>query len=210
MTNYVQNKFIKSRYTTGEKALTRTEYNKLISVIDKLEDEVFIKLAISCGIRREDIGHGTITRKRREKGKVVETFKRTTGIKISDIDFDEKRLTFFEGKKNRNHTVPLSNDVIILIKKLINSRGKNQHEYLITFSGRTAHRKLQEYCDKAGIPRRPVHSLRGSCVKFCQAMGWSPEQVAKLIDDSIAVVQQHYATPSQSEMNEVAQEKQII
>jgi len=33
--------------------------------------------------------------------------------------------------------------------------------------GRTAHRKLQMYCDRARIPRRPFHALRATCIKFC-------------------------------------------
>lgn len=210
---HVHNKFIKDRYTSGEKALTRKEYSKLISVVDHLEDEVMLKLVISTGLRRGDVGHGTFKRKRMavEDGvKGLKTTRITTGIKVSDIDFKEKRLSFYEAKKDRIHTVPLSDDLIILIKKLINSRGKNQHEYLITYSSRTAYKKLQEYCDKAGIPRRPFHALRATCIKFCQAADWTPEQVSRLTGDTIAVIQEHYSTPSQSEMSEVMQNKQII
>ena len=44
------------RYTTGEKALTRKEYDKLVKVITDLQDELMIRLGIlATGIRREDL-----------------------------------------------------------------------------------------------------------------------------------------------------------
>lgn len=195
-----------NRYTTGEDALSMKEWNKLISVVDVLEDEVMLKLTVTKGFRREDIGHS----KKVKRFRKTEPVWITTGIKVENINFDEGRLTYYESKKDRIRDVPLTLDDIILIKKLLNSRGKKQHEYLITYSGRTAYRKLQEYCDKAGIRRRPFHALRSTCVKFCIAAGWRDEQTSRLIGDTVKVVQEHYATPSASEMEEVAREKPII
>lgn len=195
----------KTRYTTGEDSLTPKEFTKLISVVDNLEDEVMLRLTVTKGFRREDIGHGTIKRYRKNERVYV-----TTGIKIENIKFDDKLLVYYESKKDRIRDVPLNDEDITLIKKLINSRGKQQSEYLITYSGRTAYRKLQQYCDKAGIRRRPFHALRSTCVKFCQAAGWSDPQISKLIGDTIAVVQSHYATPSTAEMAEVVVNKPVI
>ena len=180
----------KDRYTTGEKSLTKKEYDKLISVVDNLEDETLLKLAISTGIRREDI----------------------VKIKIADIieENDQTKLNFYESKKRRIWTVPLSPEIVLLIKKLVNSRGKLQSDLLITYSGRTAHRRLQKYCEKAGIPQRPFHALRATCIKFCQTAGWSAEQVSRLTGDTIAVIQIHYSTPSTTEMQEVVNNKPII
>lgn len=181
-------RYKKERYRSGEKALTFKEYDKLISVVDRLEDEVCFKLAISIGARREDLA----------------------SIKVSDIDLDELKLSFYEQKKRRIHTVPLSPEMSRLIKQLLNSRGKNQTEDLFPYTGRTMYDRLQKYCDKAGIPRRPFHALRATCIKRCQAAKWTPEQVAKLTGDTIAVIQEHYAWPSSSEMQEVAMEKPVI
>lgn len=178
----------KERYRTGEKALTPKEYEKLISVIDRLEDEVLIKLAVSIGARREDLAN----------------------IRVSDIDLEEHRISFYEDKKNRIHTVPISPEMARLIRQLIHSRGKDQSEFIFMYTGRTAYARLQKYCDKAGIPRRPFHALRATCIKRCQAAGWSIEQVARLTGDTIAVIQEHYAWPSSSEMQEVASERPLI
>lgn len=189
----------RTRYTTGEKALSETEWKKLQEVIDNLEDEVLFKLAISAGIRREDIGHSP---------------KKNTGIRISDITElpnGTGKLKFTEHKKNRIHEVPLSKEMMRLIRLLVNSRDKaNKSPFLITYSGRTCHRRLQEYCDKAQIPRRPFHALRATCIKFCQRAGWRVEEVAKLTGDTIAVIQEHYSTPSEGEMQEAIEQKAII
>ena len=195
----------KNQYTTGEDALTQKEWNKLINVVDNLEDEVMLKLTVTKGFRREDIGHGTIKRYRKTKPVWI-----TTGIKVENIRFDDKILIYYESKKDRLRDVPLNEGDITMIKKLLNSRGKQQHEYLITYSGRTAYRKLQEYCDKAGIRRRPFHALRSTCTKFCKLADWSDEQVSRLTGDTIAVIQEHYRTPSTTEMSEVARDKPII
>ena len=77
----------RTRYTTGEKALTKNEWEKLQTVITNLEDEILFKLTISAGIRREDIGHSK---------------KHNTGIRISDITELQNgtgKLKFFEHKK---------------------------------------------------------------------------------------------------------------
>jgi len=193
------------RYTTGEKSFSRKEWDKFIGVVDILEDEVLFKTCVICGIRREDICHGTV-RKWVNKQKVPVV----TGILINDINFEMNTITFREHKKNKNHTVPISPALSLLIKKLINSRGRVQSPYLITYSGATAYRKVQTYCEKAGIPPRPFHALRATCIKFCQANGWSAEQVARLVDDTISVIQQHYSTPSESEMREIATNNAIL
>jgi len=187
----------RTQYTTGEKALSTDEWGFLQPCIDNLEDEVMLKLAVSTGIRREDVGYSP---------------KHNSGIRISDIEElsdGTGRLKFLEHKKNRIHEVPISKEMMRLIKLLINSRDRKQ-SFLITYSGRTCHRRLQEYCDKAGIPRRPFHALRATCIKLCQGNGWRVEEVAKLTGDTIAVIQEHYSTPSDSEMQDAIRKKAII
>lgn len=185
---YTNRKPIAERYKSGEKAFTQKEFVKILDVVDNIEDEVLIRLAVSIGARREDLAN----------------------IKINDIDLIENKISFYESKKRRIWAVPISSSMSLLIRKLINSRGKNQTQELFNYSGRTAYNKLQVYCDKAGIPRRPFHALRATCVKFCQDAGWSAEQVARLTGDTIRVIQEHYSTPSTSEMQEIADGKPII
>jgi integrase len=175
-------------------SLSLTQAKHLLSSIPDLGDMVLIELAINCGLRRGDI----------------------VSVKQADIDFETRTLKFHEHKKNRIHTVPFSEKMsqslamwMRMNKKsqwLFPARQKNSNH----ISSRTAYNILQRCLERAGLPKRPFHALRGTCVKLCQKAGWSIEQVAELTGDSIPVIQQHYATPSDEEMREVANDKAII
>ena len=104
----------RERYKTGEKALTRAEYNKIKEVIDSIEEEVMIVLPVATGMRREDLANA----------------------KWTDINEQEITLTFWERKKRRYHTVPLSPQVIQLLRKYRNSLGKDKRETILPFSVR--------------------------------------------------------------------------
>lgn len=174
------------KYKSGQKAVTRKEYEKLIEVIDNYEDELLIKLAISTGIRREDL----------------------CNIKIDNINLEDGILIFYEAKRDRERTIYLSSSIMILLCKFLKTIPKRKK--LFGFVGRTAYRHLNYWCRIAGIPERPFHSLRATCVKFCQAAGWTPEQVSELTGDSIRTIQEHYSTPSSGEMREVTNQKSIF
>ena len=175
-----------NKYKSGEKALTRKEYEKLLSVIDNLEDELVLKMAVTTGLRREDLFN----------------------IKVKNINLNDGILTFHEQKKNLDRSIYLNTEVVILIKKYLNTQPTR--EKLFSFGGRTGYRHLNKWCVVAGIPERPFHALRATCVKFCQAAGWMPEEVSKLTGDTIRVIQEHYACPSDGDMRQAVQGKAII
>jgi len=179
------------RYKSGEKALTRQEYEKLIAVITDLQDELLIKLAIATGIRREDL----------------------CNIKFDDLHIKDSQLVFWESKKSRQRTIDLPDSIIVLVKKFYGSLDKEslkKREYLFDFVGRTAYRHFQTWCGVAGINTRPFHALRATCIKFCHASDWSDEQISKLTGDKISTIQEHYMVPSVAEMQAVTQEKAIV
>jgi len=183
------------RYKTGEKALTEKEYEKLMAVVDNVEDECLFTVAISTGLRRFDV----------------------TNILVENIHFHSEDhlgnwLTYNEKKKgNRIRTIPLNDKSVQAIKKLINTRSKkDKNPRLFSFNDRTAYERLKRACIKAGIPQRPFHALRATCIKRCQKAGWTPEQVSALTGDTIAVIQEHYSTPSTSEMHEVVIGRSIV
>ena len=174
------------KYKSGEKALSRKEYEKLIGCIDNLEDELLIKMAITTGLRREDL----------------------CNVKISNIDLNEGTLNFHEQKKNKDRQIYLNPDTVLLIKKFLNTQTKR--DKLFSYSGRTAYRRLHKWCVVAGIPKRPFHSLRATCAKFCFVAGWSTQEVSKLTGDSPRVLEAHYLIPSESEMKEITRNKAVI
>jgi integrase len=191
-------------HTSGERALTQKEYEALISHCITNEERLLLMLAVTTGLRRVDIAK----------------------VQISNIDLAEAKLTFHEHKKDRRdktgkvveerwRMIPLSPKVVQELTIYLNAVGKDHGGFLFSWGeprwgDRTAHRRFQVMCDRAGVERRPFHALRASCIKFCQAKGWSPEQVAKLTGDTIAVIQQHYLTPSDQEMHETVREKEVV
>lgn len=174
-------------YRTGEKALTPREYEKLLEVCNTLEDEVMLKLAVELGLRRVDIAN----------------------VKINDVDLRNNTISYYEHKKDRTRTVPIGPKLAQLLRKYINTLPKGQKK-LLNFSDRTAHRRLQALCERAGVSKRPFHALRATCIKFCQRNGWTPEQTAELVGDTLLVIQRHYSVPSFDEMKEVMEEKEVI
>lgn len=188
----IENQMYKPK-TSGEKALTRSQVEKLLIAITDINDLALFKLAISTGIRREDI----------------------VSIRAADVNVKEQTITFFEGKKNANHIAPTSKGVMNTLEMSMNAyknkwlfpsnRGSKGH-----ISGKTAYNKLHVYMARAGIPKKPFHALRATCAKLCQANGWPVERTAKLLNDTIKTIQGHYQTPSIEEMKEIAEEKAIL
>lgn len=186
---------------TGELSLTKDEVVKLLDVIDVFEHKVLFELAVSLGLRRGDI----------------------VSLKWRDVDFNSGVLTFFEHKKDRVRHTPIPPNVLQLLKML---KHQSVNKYYV-FSGgsdkkfgqghlseRSAYNYFQRYLVRAGIQkvgdRRPFHCLRATCIKLCQDAGFSVEQAAKYIGDTVRVVQEHYSTPSDDEMRVVVNEKRLF
>lgn len=181
-------------YKTGEKALTEKQVELFLSKIGTLYDEVLFRLAVNTGIRREDI----------------------VAIKQADLDLDNYQLSFYENKKRRIRTIPLNENMVQKLKQHLNIIGKNgwlfpsPYNHKKHISGKQIYNRFQNYLQSAGIESKPFHALRATCIKLCQRRGWSVEQTAKLVGDTIRVVQEHYTTPSNEELKQVARERPII
>ena len=175
-------------YTVGQDALTPMEYERVCDACSSIEDEALIKFTVATGMRREDV----------------------VNVERQNVDLVAGSVTFAEKKKGgRIRTIHIGSRLCTLLTKYLKTVPKDQ-KMLFDFCGKTAYNKLQDLCDVAGIRRRPFHALRATCVKRCQAAGWSPEQVCKITGDTLRVIQEHYATPSESEMGEVANLKEMI
>jgi len=191
-------KYESNKYTSGEKALTRKEYEKLLAVIDTHEDELFLKMAITTGLRREDLAN----------------------VKIGDIELNEKLLHFHESKKGVNRSIPLTNDVVLLITKYLKKTSGKDKDNLFSCTGTQMYRrfngyhtktkKYPGYFDKAGIANRPIHAFRATAIKFMKEVGYSDPQIMSITGDTLAVIQQHYMTPSMDELRNVVNEKSIL
>lgn len=174
----------RERYRTGQHALTEDEYKRVLELVDKLEDEVLIRFTVATGMRREDVIH----------------------VEIANIDLTSGKVSFFEKKKKKIHTVYISLDVVQLIRKYLRTLPKKQTK-LFRFSSRTAYNRFQECLERAGLPKRPFHALRATCIKMCQIRGWTPQQTAQHVDDTLKTIEAHYTVPSESEMKDLATKK---
>lgn len=222
-------KGFEDRYKTGQKSLSHSEYSKLISVITDLVDELLIKFAVAEGLRREDLVEiklSNIDKVRRtllfhehKKDRIQRELPVYEIINGNRIKHKGKIIFGLDGKPIKDEkwrTINLQPNLIIIIEKYWNSLSKEkkkkheQKDRLFLFTGRTAYNKLNYWCKVAGIPTRPFHALRATCIKFCHDAGWSDEQIQTLTGDTISVIQRHYMTPSTSEMADVTSSKGFI
>jgi len=185
--------------TSGEKALTLGQVEKLLKAIDYVPDYALFTLAITTGIRREDI----------------------VNIQRQDVNLEDGSLAFYEEKKNRTRTIYLQDKAIQALRLHLNSVSKHGSEWLFPstyktegkynhITGRHIYRRFNDYLNKAGLPARPFHALRATCYKLLQAKGWKAEDAARYIGDSVKVAMEHYGTPSTEEIRAMVREKPIL
>ena len=184
-------------YRSGQHALTDEELQLVLRHAPSYSDEVLFRLAVATGLRREDI----------------------VRLRWSDVDFENRRVSWYEQKKRRNRSVYVSPDVVESLRKL-RSSSENDH-YLFTGSsdrkygkghltGKTAYNRYHAALRAAGLKERPFHSLRATCIKLCQKRGWTITQAAEHVGDTVRVIEQHYLAPSDGEMRSATSERPII
>ncbi len=161
-------------------SLTLEEQDRLLSVTESFEDLALFRLALSTGIRREDIAN----------------------IEIGNIHLDNRQLRFWESKKRRWWTVPLTIEVCQEIRRLLNTY-PNDRKRLFDMTGRTAYNRLQRYLEKAGIKKElSFHDLRRSFIKVAKRKGLSPKAVSQITGDSFSTIEQSYANLDMEELKE--------
>ncbi len=178
----------KEKYKAGEKALTSSQVDEFLFVITDVRDLAMFQIALSGGLRRLDL----------------------VSIQKKDIDFELKTLTFMEHKKDRIKTIPLPDTVLNTIRMVLKAYAREKDGRLFNISDKTAYNRFQMYLKRAGIPGRPIHALRSTCIKLCQKNGWKEEQTASLVGDKVSTIQEHYLTPSKEEMSELVRSNSVI
>jgi len=161
-------------------SLTIEEQERLLSCTETFEDLCLFRLALSTGIRREDI----------------------VGVEIGNIDLPNRKLKFWESKKRRWWEVPLTVDVCQEIQRFLNTF-PNGRKKLFDMTGRTAYNRLQKYLEKAGIKKGlSFHDLRRSFIKTAKRKGLSPKAVSQITGDTLATIEQSYANLDMEELKE--------
>ena len=179
----------------GSVALTPDEVRWLLAPIDRLEDRALLELAVTTGIRREDL----------------------VAIPLEGLDLDSGFLTFYEAKKRRTRRLPLDATALVTLRSYVrtlpkggrwlfpSSRLAGRHQ-----TGRLAWNVLNQWLDVAGLPRRPFHALRATAYKLAKARGWSVEQAAALLGDTIRVAMEFYGIATPGELLQISREKPLL
>jgi integrase len=192
-------RYSREEYKSGQHALDGKQIRELLLTFDNIQDKAMIALAVTIGLRREDL----------------------VNIERKNYDPIGKTITYHEKKKKRIRIIriPSQETVQLLnmhLKTCRNSQWlfpspketgiyKNAH-----ISSRHIYDIFNEHLDIAKIERRPFHALRASCYKLAQAKGWSIRKAAELLGDSLHVAEEHYNAPSRREMEEIAEEKPLL
>jgi integrase len=165
-------------------ALSETEIKRCLDVCNTTEKECIIRLGYSLGMRRSDMA----------------------GTEIESIDFTNHQISYFEEKKDKVHTAPMTPELEICLQKHINAGGKRKYLFEKP-SGSTMYRRFQEILNDADIKAvgrevRPFHALRGTCYKYWQRRGMPVEQIAVLLDDTVETAMKHYGKATLNEISE--------
>ena len=163
-------------------SLTIEEEERLLEVIETFEDLALFRIELTTGIRREDIAN----------------------IEIGNVDLENRKITFWQGKKRNWHTVPISRSAYPDLLRYVNSLPKGQKK-LFMFTGRTAYNKLQYYLKKAKIGKRVAfHDLRRTFIKNSMKRGLSTKAISQITDDKIETIMEAYNNLTIDELREEA------
>lgn len=162
-------------------SLTLEEVRCLIRSTDRIEIRALFELALTTGMRRDDI----------------------VQIDRHRIDFKKSHLEFWEKKKKRNWRVFLEPDVVATLRMYVRTLPKSQRE-LFDFCGRTAYNYLQTYLRAADINKHiRFHDLRTTFIRLSRKMGREVKYVMQQTGDSAEVILEHYDYLSDEEMQEI-------
>jgi integrase len=159
--------------------LTDDEITTVINMTGTYAGKVLLQLAVSTGIRREDI----------------------SAIEISKIDLRYRVISFWQEKKDREHRVPIDLALVPELERYINTlpRGcrwlfpspKLGPKHHIT--GRQFWNQLQSILARAGIKKHMrFHDLRATCAKYWRRRGLGDCEIADLLDDELETVKEYY------------------
>lgn len=192
-------RYTKEQYKSGQHALTVGQVKELLLSFDSLQDKAMIALAISVGLRREDL----------------------VNIKRNDYNPKTGTITYYEHKKRRTRTISVpSAETIQLLNMHLQTARKSDWLFPSPkttgiyekshISSRHMYDIFNEHLTKIGLENRPFHSLRATCYKLAQAKGWTQRQACELIGDSLRVAEIHYDAPSVGEMQTLSTEKPLF
>ena len=171
-----------------KESLTFEELQKVFNCCDTLENLTLIKLAVTTGIRREDLHN----------------------IELMNVDLERRIINFWEEKKDRMWTVALEPDVVQTLTMYIATIPKKQR-YLFDFTGRTGYNRFQKILKKAEITKHlEFHALRRTFIRLSRRMGRDIRFVMDQTGDQARTLLEEYEGYTIDEMVELLDKDGII
>lgn len=183
---------MKTNNKSGERALTKAQVDQVVSAAKTTEEKLLMQIGFNVGLRRDDL----------------------VSLELKNIKLNEARIDFNEKKKgNRIRSVSIPQTLVGELSRYIITLPKTQ-VYLFPareintkngyMSSRTAYTIFNKLCGECGIRTPiPIHAMRSTSAKILKQKGWSIEQVAKHLGDTVQTVQHYYTVPSSEEMKEL-------
>lgn len=183
---------MKTNNKSGERALTKAQVDQVVSAAKTTEEKLLMEIGFNIGLRRDDL----------------------VSLEIQNINLAEAQIDFNEKKKGgRIRSVYIPRILVGELSRYLLTLPKEQ-VYLFPareintktghMSSRTAYTIFNKLCGECGIQTPiPIHAMRSTSAKLLKAKGWSIEQVARHLGDTVQTVQHYYTVPSSEEMKEL-------
>lgn len=121
-------------------ALSDTEIDKLLRSCNDPLDSIIIRLLLDTGLRSREL----------------------LGIRVSDIDFENREIIVHEAKYGRERRVLVTRETLDTIRAWIKLKGLRDNDYLIPLTYSGLYKRIKRIAKRAGIDYRRIrpHVLR--------------------------------------------------
>ena len=152
--------------------LSQSEYDRLYATADTVRLKTFLSLGIFTAARSQKI----------------------YSLKWEDVDFTNRVINFSAGQSSnkRSRAVPMNET---LAWHLMGARLMAMGDYVIEYNGkpvRSIRGPFRRAVSAAGLRDITIHDLRRTAASWMLQRGATLDMVAKILDDSVEVVERHY------------------
>lgn len=128
-------------------------------------------------------------------------------IKIDDIDFKNKEVTYRHLKNKQTAILPLSNDLVNILLMYMNEWNLGDNYLFCSVSGHqltvsALRQGLDKYCRKRGIKSHGPHALRHSFARSWIKNGGGAFQLQKMLNHSDITMTQRYVRLFSDDLHE--------
>lgn len=167
------------------------EIDKLLSIIDNLEDKTLFIFGLNVGLRVSEL----------------------VNIKTKDLDLDRGVCKIFDFKKDEERIITFPLSVSNQLRIYLSNR-KRESKFLFPFSERTVNRKIQRWCKKAGVRKGTSHWFRHTFIRLSQRVGRNLKIVQQNTGDTVETILKWYSSLSDkdrvNEMNKKPIMKEVV